>query len=285
MIDLSVDDLIAAVGAADGPLTPRQVARWHRAGLLPTPVPRSRGAGGGRGKLYGYPIIAVRQLRALLALLKIKQRLAWVGYMLWWNGYVVGPRYVRDPLSKAAERLQSLRAAFETADSASDADLPAADAALDVAIVKFLGKHRPPVSEIRKGYYEMLLRTLVGVGVAPDEEGLEAYRTIIPLATAPDALATGTVRLSRFQATMGRVDFGDVVESMTPEDLEAVRLEIVSTVAEFGVLGASQPGRRPNADRFRLQNPFDPLALLWRLALRQQQATASVLGPFVPDPA
>ncbi len=82
-------------------ITPEQLVRWHRAGLLPRPAQRHLGRG--RGTVTVYPAGAAAQLVALMRLheggrLRVQQ----AGWALWWEGWPVSATFARDALSHAA---------------------------------------------------------------------------------------------------------------------------------------------------------------------------------------
>jgi hypothetical protein len=82
-----------------------QLARWHRAGLLPGPKQRSLGKG--RGTQTVYPPGTEQQL---LRLCQIhfdgeEKRLLYVGWRLWWEGYDTSTKPVRAFLSRVARGL------------------------------------------------------------------------------------------------------------------------------------------------------------------------------------
>src|SRR5438445_768462 len=72
------DDLIALAKASGFHVTKTQLARWHRAGLLPRPV-RRQGLGRGKGTISIYPAGTGTQL---LALLVIRTRERGLGFTL-----------------------------------------------------------------------------------------------------------------------------------------------------------------------------------------------------------
>jgi hypothetical protein len=77
----------------------RQLAEWHRAGLLPEP---RQVYGGQAGSTSQYPIGTAQRLLVLCAERKLHRRNVDVAWGLWWNGYDVPVPYVREPLEEAA---------------------------------------------------------------------------------------------------------------------------------------------------------------------------------------
>lgn len=70
-----------------------QLARWHRAGLLPRPKQRSLGKGHGTQTVY--PSGTGEQLLALCAIHTNERRLRYVAWRLWWAGYEVSLKPIR----------------------------------------------------------------------------------------------------------------------------------------------------------------------------------------------
>ncbi len=94
MLDLARDRGYAVTGP--------QLARWHRAGLLPRPEQRSLGRG--RGTQTVYPLGTRVQLLKLCEIHfgdRVK-RLPHVGWQLWWEGYEVSFDLIRSFLQRIA---------------------------------------------------------------------------------------------------------------------------------------------------------------------------------------
>lgn len=94
-------------------ITKTELARWHRAGLLPRPQRRSLGRG--RGMVSVYPPGTTDQLLALCTIHHSEKRLPYVAWRLWWAGYDVPMSYAQQFLEEAAatwrraiEELQAL---------------------------------------------------------------------------------------------------------------------------------------------------------------------------------
>ncbi len=96
----SAADLRAQAKQAGHDISPEQLARWHRAGLLPSP--KQRGLGQKRGSEAVYPKGTARQLLALCALRRKDRRLAQNGWALWWQGFPVSGSYAQDVLRDVA---------------------------------------------------------------------------------------------------------------------------------------------------------------------------------------
>ncbi len=80
-----------------------QLARWHRAGLLPRPTQRSLGRGLGTQSLY--PLGTGEQLLLLCKLHKHERRLARLAWQIWWEGYPVDLQLIRKILQETAIQL------------------------------------------------------------------------------------------------------------------------------------------------------------------------------------
>ena len=93
-------DLLAQAKQQGYAVSREQLARWHRAGLLPRPIQKGRGRN--RGSEVVYPQGAVRQLLALCALHQKNRRLRDNGWSLWWYGFTVEEKYSYDALKDAA---------------------------------------------------------------------------------------------------------------------------------------------------------------------------------------
>lgn len=100
--------LIEAAQQAGYHLSSVQLARWHRAGLIPYPKHRSLGKGHGTQTLY--PTGATRQLLSLCAIHQQERRLPYVAWGLWLAGYPVRFALVRRFLTDcAADREATLK--------------------------------------------------------------------------------------------------------------------------------------------------------------------------------
>ncbi len=96
----SRDDLIEAAASLGYAITPAQVARWHRAGLLPRPAQRSLGRG--RGTETVYPAGTSVQLVALCQMKDEERRLDRLAFRLWWDGFPVDPEVIKEFLKVVA---------------------------------------------------------------------------------------------------------------------------------------------------------------------------------------
>ena len=113
-------DLMEAVKQAGFSISPQQLARWHRAGLVPQPHQRSLGRG--KGTRTEYPPGTARQLVALLHLRKRFRHLDDVGSRLWWRGFAVSERYSTGQLQAAAKLIDDVKRKALEAINARDGD-------------------------------------------------------------------------------------------------------------------------------------------------------------------
>ena len=96
--------LIAHLSSLGFPVTKTELARWHRAGLLPRPQRRSLGRGRGMASIY--PAGTADQLMALCTIHRSEKRLPYVAWRLWWEGYPIS-------LSSIQEFLEGARAQWQ----------------------------------------------------------------------------------------------------------------------------------------------------------------------------
>jgi hypothetical protein len=109
----SRDDLIKSAASLGYAITAAQLARWHRAGLLPRPSQRSLGRG--RGTETVYPGGTSVQLVALCHRKEEERRLDRLAFGLWWDGFSVDPDVVKDFLKANARSMEGkLREAVAT---------------------------------------------------------------------------------------------------------------------------------------------------------------------------
>lgn len=83
-------------------VTPKQLLRWHTAGLLPRP--QQQHLGRGRGTITVYPAETTAQLLALLGLHEGRRlRVGRAGFALWYEGWPVIASFARDALHTATD--------------------------------------------------------------------------------------------------------------------------------------------------------------------------------------
>lgn len=104
-------DLLAAVAAAGRPVTPAQLERWHKRGLLPAPVQVY--VPGARGSRSLYPPGTERQLLRLAELRQRRRSLDELTFELWWEGWEIPidlarhalQRFLPGPLTEHGEKV------------------------------------------------------------------------------------------------------------------------------------------------------------------------------------
>jgi hypothetical protein len=122
-------DAIVEMASKEGvTISRRQLAEWHRAGLIPTPKqPR---LGRGKGSLSIYPHGTLRQAIACSALMAHFGEKDWVGWELWVRRYPVTERHWREPLSEAHAMFRRISSeAIEAPDLDDDGPPVQSDAA------------------------------------------------------------------------------------------------------------------------------------------------------------
>jgi hypothetical protein len=101
---ISVEKLIEGARALGYRVTPAQLKRWRKLGLLPRPSRVSRGYGRGF-RSVGYPAGAMAMLEALLVARKRARRsLERTAWIMWWDGWRVEAKMIRRILHSALVR-------------------------------------------------------------------------------------------------------------------------------------------------------------------------------------
>jgi hypothetical protein len=109
------DAVLEAARQADFPISADQLARWHRAGLIPRP--RQRALGRGLCTVTRYPAGTATQVIALCRIKSQHRSLDRAAFQLWWEGFTVESAQVRAPLAKAAAELNSALHSLTTDDA------------------------------------------------------------------------------------------------------------------------------------------------------------------------
>jgi hypothetical protein len=117
------DDVIAGLAVRGRPVSRTQLARWHRAGYLPTPVQVPQGRG--RGTVSFYPSGTRERVSLLCRFLTAERDLDAAGWRIWWDGQEISVRFARKVLEATAVRwerfVQDLRPTAEAGDGAVEA--------------------------------------------------------------------------------------------------------------------------------------------------------------------
>jgi hypothetical protein len=114
-------------------VTPTQMVRWHRAGLLPRPSQRPLGRG--RGTMTTYPLGTAAQVVALCQIRDDERRLDRVAFRLWWGGFTVDLAVIR-------EQLQAVLWSIEADLQRSADDLPRRARGIDAVMRRSFGPRR-----------------------------------------------------------------------------------------------------------------------------------------------
>jgi hypothetical protein len=99
------EQVLRDAAAAGFQVSGDQLARWHRAGLLPHPRQRSLGRGLGTMTLYRPGTAA--QLIALCRIRTRQRSLDQTAFQLWWDGFEVEPEQIRELARQAAARVDA----------------------------------------------------------------------------------------------------------------------------------------------------------------------------------
>src|SRR5258707_10332904 len=93
----SRDEVIQRALVVGYTVSPAQLARWHRAGLLPRP--RQQALGRGRGTETFYPPGSALQVVAICQIKDEERRLERIAFRLWWEGFPVEMAVIREQLA------------------------------------------------------------------------------------------------------------------------------------------------------------------------------------------
>lgn len=115
------DEVIRYAAAFGNKVSAAQLARWHRAGLLPRPRQQPLGRGLGTATLY--PSGTSAQLVALCQIREEERRLDRVAFRLWWEGFSVDSQVIRNHLTATiAPMEEKVRQAAANAETAKGID-------------------------------------------------------------------------------------------------------------------------------------------------------------------
>lgn len=157
---ISADAMRTELHVARSTISPSQIERWRREGLLPRP--RQIGRGRGQGSIVAVLAASAAQALEIQRLFKIREKKDWVGWQLWLRDYAVDERYWRPALKRARAILRNVRDAARTYRNATqDREVDLSQLRKNVlTIVSGAPLHSP----LRLLNPEML-ETLVGFGI------------------------------------------------------------------------------------------------------------------------
>jgi hypothetical protein len=116
-------DTIIDLAAKEGiTLSDRQLAEWHRAGLIPKP--KQQRLGRGKGSRSVYPNGTLRQAIACSTLMHQFVSKDWVGWELWVRGYPVREEHWRNPVGMAHKTFELFFASVTECSDAGDEEPP-----------------------------------------------------------------------------------------------------------------------------------------------------------------
>lgn len=170
-------DLLSTAAGHGYSVSPTQLARWHRAGLLPRPRQRSKGRGNGTESLY--PAGTGRQLLTLCRARQQVRSIDDLGWALWWEGYEVDLALVHTALkgaldhhTKAITFMRKAKNHNKLVDQAADLRLRTK---FERQLRKRVGKDRFPsfmrvVSEVAAGRFKGFAEDVVTGSTAEEVE-------------------------------------------------------------------------------------------------------------------
>lgn len=146
-----------ALTAAGSPVTPHQIERWRREGLLPRP--RQIGHGRGKGSSTIVPQASVAQAQEIVRLYAQREKRDWVGWQLWLRGFVVAERYWQAPLESARNAILETRRAAQRYESSSQEENNNLDALKDMVLTAV---RKTPLHAPLTGIPPTIVETLCG---------------------------------------------------------------------------------------------------------------------------
>lgn len=228
-------------------MSPPQLARWHRDGLLPQP--KQRPLGKAKGTESVYPPGTAEQLLALLEIHNVNRRMTDVAWKLWWAGYSVDMEIIRKRLREVASKLIELQdqvlsedglglssVALNWIDDSAKTRLPKplADARQRVKPENF-----PNIAEI---LFEVLSGTFTGFQLNPNtqsmERSVEDFESALGLKRArTDSLSTTAPWLGGspnevegfirdLSSWLGQRPWYDLIETSSDDDLNRSRDDV-----------------------------------------------------------
>jgi hypothetical protein len=215
-------------------VTPVMLAQWHRYGLLPKPHKKSLGR---KGSVSVYSGETGRWLLDLLGIHKAEggRRRLIVAWRLWWMGWPVSKRRVRELLARVAEKIDPDRDAL-AAQSAEEREATVQD---------LYRREVPPdaraftrTRQRLRGDSPQLLRVIAEAATGPIEFSSDDLRLMQraggrarvgagkpSLTDVPPMDPTGHAMLSAWLQPLHQ-PMGQLLESLSDEELDAARDEV-----------------------------------------------------------
>lgn len=240
--DTAAEQLIATARELGYPVTRAQLARWHRADLLPRPRRQSLGRGFGMVSLY--PAGSAGQLLRLSELHQQERRLPHLAFELWWEGYPVpvdaARRFLidvggqfdelirqvremdRDALRAEAERMATARVSSKAIRKMRKRVGAGNFPRLALALAETLGNHSALLGVT--GLSDPVI-TLESSGSLVDKAlGLQRARTEhlpgLPPWLPPDG---ATETMGAIRDLIAGVEFRELAKETTPEQLQSTK--------------------------------------------------------------
>jgi hypothetical protein len=143
------EQLLEAASSAGYPLSPAQLGRLHRAGLVPAPLVRALGRG--RGTESRFPLGSADRLVRVAEVHTKVHRLSDVAWRLWWQDGGEMPPPALDALRRVAASVDAQREELATLLQDNDAGTPEGEAGLDKLYTDAERSHLPgPLAELRR---------------------------------------------------------------------------------------------------------------------------------------
>lgn len=188
----SVGAIIAQAEGHGLKLTPRCIAEWHRAGLLPRP--KKQGLGRGKGSASLYPIGTAEQAIACHKELAQIRNFEVAGWQLWLRGFCVADEYWQKPIEQAR---RNIRKGTELIEEAETGD-PVASDKLDYEIENFTSMANLPSP------YGAIRRRLRG------DRFLEFFQSVLPAISGNFSRPLPTAEDVGFERLFQNFLWGDV---------------------------------------------------------------------------
>jgi hypothetical protein len=147
-------------------LSRRQLADWHRAGLIEEPDREFLGGSDGSESIY--PAGTLRQAIACSILMKRFRSVERVGWELWMRGFAVSESYWRNPLGEAHEAFRDLQSeSVEAADMNDDGPPMLSDKAEEnIAKVSQLRDPRPALRLARRRLGRQRFKEFLSIAIS-----------------------------------------------------------------------------------------------------------------------